>query len=252
MQSHQKLNRIKWQDRSDWYVQPALENWATRRAKWGIWGTSDRELRLLPEDMSGMTCLEIGCGAAYVSAWIAKRGGLAFGIDPTPNQLATAKKLERQYRTGIHLVEGFGETLPFRDATFDFVISEYGASLWADPYQWLPEAVRVMKPDSPLVFMTDHLISFITADEDENVGQTRKLLRSYFDSYKMRWSEDDGIEFHLTHSAWIELFANNGLQVERLLELSAPDEAYSRYPFANPEWSKRWPSEEVWVVRKRG
>lgn len=200
--------------------------------------------------MQGLTCLEIGCGAAYVSAWMAKRGGLVFGIDPTPNQLATAKRLENRYRTGINLVEGFGESLPFVDATFDFVISEYGASLWADPYQWLPEAHRVMKPGGVLTFMTDHLFAFVTAEEGDEEGQATELKRSFFESYRKQWSESDGIEFHLTHSAWISLFIEHGFKILKLHELGAPARAKSRYHYADAQWSKNWPSEEVWVLQK--
>ena len=208
-------------------------------------------LDLLPSDLSGKRCLEIGCGTAYVSAWMARRGGDVFGIDPTPNQLATAIRLESEYLTGINLIEGFGEALPFPDSTFDFAISEYGAALWADPFQWLPEASRVLKQGSPLVIMTDHLLAFVSADENEEVGQTKKLLRSHFDCHRMQWSETDGIEFHLTHGEWIELFRQNDFEVQRLLELGAPENASSRYLFADSEWARNWPAEEVWVVKRK-
>lgn len=250
MQDHQKLNRQKWQGQADWYAIPAEENWKTANAKWGIWGIPEEDLNLLPDDLTGKSCLEIGCGAAYVSAWMARRGGSVVGIDPTPNQLSTATRLEAQYQTGIHLVEGFGESLPFRDATFDFAISEYGAALWADPYQWIPEAARVLKSNGVLVLMVDHLLAFVTAHTDEEIGQTRVLHRSYFDSYRMRWSEEDGIEFHLTHGDWIDLFRENGFEIMKLQELAAPEGATSRYKFSDAEWSKLWPSEEVWTVRK--
>ena len=42
---------------------------------------------------------------------------------------------------------------------FDLVISEYGASLWADPYAWVPECARVLRPGGRLVFLGWELIS---------------------------------------------------------------------------------------------
>jgi hypothetical protein len=29
-----------------------------------------------------------------------------------------------------------GERLPFRDGSFDYAVSEYGAAIWCDPYRW--------------------------------------------------------------------------------------------------------------------
>jgi ubiquinone/menaquinone biosynthesis C-methylase UbiE len=46
----------------------------------------------------------------------------------------------------------------------------------------------------------------------------------------------------LTHSIFV---------VERFLELGAPEEAQSRYTWVDAAWSKKWPTEEVWVLRKQ-
>ena len=66
------------------------------------------------------------------------------------------------------------------------------------------------------------------------------------------WEDCPGeTEFHLTHGDWIALLRDNGFSIERLLELQAPPRASCRFPWANPEWARRWPSEDAWVVRKR-
>ena len=51
---------------------------------------------------------------------MARRGGQVTGIDPTPKQLETARRLEREHGLGVELIEAFGEELPFPDSTFDF------------------------------------------------------------------------------------------------------------------------------------
>ncbi len=45
-----------------------------------------------------------------------------------------------QRETGIEfpLVEAPGESVPLPDASFDLAVSEYGASTWADPFDWIP------------------------------------------------------------------------------------------------------------------
>ena len=66
---------------------------------------------------------------------MARRGGQVTGIDPTPKQLR--RPVASRGSTRVELIEAFGEELPFPNSTFDFAISEYGASLWADPYRWI-------------------------------------------------------------------------------------------------------------------
>ena len=253
LKDHQILNREAWQKLAEEYKEPAEKAWKTDDANWGIWQISESTLNLLPNDLKGMKCIEVGCGAGYVSSWMARRGAKVVGIDPTPNQLETARRLEKEHQLGVEFVEGFGETLPFPDSSFDFAISEYGASLWADPYEWIPEAARVLKPGSQLVFMTNHAFTIccVPDEENENVPISEQLQRPYLGLFKTQWkSPPHEIEFHLPHGDWIKLLRDNGFVIERLLELGASPESKSRYGWANVEWASKWPTEEVWCVRK--
>ena len=71
---HALANREIWQTWAADYVEAAKRAWSGE-PKRGIWGIPDSEVGLLPVDLSGLRCLEIGCGTAYVSAWLARRGG---------------------------------------------------------------------------------------------------------------------------------------------------------------------------------
>src|SRR5213596_3043283 len=97
-------------------------------------------------DVRGLDVVELGCGTAYLSAWLAKRGARPVGVDPTPAQLATARRMMDETGILFPLVEAPAEAVPLPDASFDLAISEYGASLWADPARWLPEAARLPRP----------------------------------------------------------------------------------------------------------
>ena len=111
----------------------------------GANGASPRsELRLLPDDMTGMRAIELGCGTAYVSGWMARRGASVTGIDNSAEQLRTAQRLSEQHGVALELIHGNAEAVPKPDDSFDFAISEYGAAIWADPYQWIPEAHRLL------------------------------------------------------------------------------------------------------------
>ena len=233
-------------------METAEIGWQFGDPKWGIWQIPESRLHLLPVDLTGKKCIEIGCGGGYVSSWMARRGGQVIGIDPTPNQLETAQRLEKEHGLGVEFSDAFGEELPFPESTFDFVISEYGASLWADPYKWIPEAARVLKSGAQLVFMTSHPLAVCCEPDEEDLDtpHSKTLLRPYLGLYKLKWEHSSNeTEFHLPHGELITLLTNNGFVIERLLELGAPRNAESRYSWANSEWASNWPSEEVWCVR---
>ncbi len=252
LEDYQIVNIQAWQKLAEEYKEPAEKAWKSNDPHWGIWHIPESNLELLPHDLKAKKCIEIGCGAGYVSSWMARRGAEVVGIDPTPNQLETARRLEKQYQLGIEFVEGFGEKLPFPDAYFDFAISEYGASLWANPYEWIPEAARVLKQGSQLVFMTNHAFAIccVPDEVDENVPLAERLQRPYLGLFKTQWkSPPHEIEFHLPHGDWIKLLRDNGFVIERLLELGAPFESRSRHGWADAEWASKWPTEEVWCAR---
>ena len=57
---------------------------------------------------------------------------------------AAAARHEFGVEFPLHL--GNAEQTPFPDESFDLAISEYGASIWCDPYRWIPEAARLLRP----------------------------------------------------------------------------------------------------------
>ena len=113
-------------------------------------------------DVSGLDVVELGCGTAYLSAWLAKRGARPVGVDPTPAQLETAREMQKEFGLEFPLVEAVGEDVPLPDASFDLAVSEYGASIWADPYRWIPEAARLLRPGGRLVFLRNSTLSMLS------------------------------------------------------------------------------------------
>ena len=101
----------------------------------------------------GRDVLELGCGTAYLSSWLARRGASVFGIDLSEEQLKTARTLQNEHHLDFPLVQGNAELTPFRDASFDLVISEYGACIWCDHYLWVPEVSRLLRSGGRVVFL---------------------------------------------------------------------------------------------------
>jgi len=249
---HVRRNRVLWDAQAAEYARHGEESWALDAPRWGIWGVPESGLGVLPDDLSGKDAIELGCGTAYISGWLARRGARPVGIDNSEAQLATARRLQEQHGLAFPLLHGNAETVPYQDASFDFAISEYGASLWADPERWVPEAARLLRPDGRLVFLVNAFLLTLCVPAEDGVAATDRLLRSAFGMYRVEWPGDPGVEFHLSHGDWIRLLRRSGFEIEDLVEVRPPDGATTRYPFVTLEWARQWPCEEVWKVRKRG
>ena len=252
---HVAANREAWDRYAPKYAGPGRRAWGEPEPSWGIWGIPESELHLLPDNLEGRDTVELGCGTAYVSAWLARRGARPVGIDNSPAQLANARAFQAEFGLDFPLHLGNAETTPFEDSSFDFAISEYGACLWADPYAWIPEAARILRPGGQLVFLTNGLILSLAVEEyvaDDPAKE--KLQRPMFGMHRTVWPDDSSVEFHLPHGEWIRLLREHGFEIERLVELQAPTDAVDSqsYTFVTADWARKWPSEEVWVARKRG
>ena len=149
---HVAVNREYWDGMAHEWVESGERAWKQAEPTWGQWGIPENELRLLPHDMTGMRAIELGCGTGYVSAWMARRGASVTGIDNSAEQLRTAQRLSEQHGVALNLIHGNAEAVPLPGDSFDFAISEYGAAIWADPYEWIPEAHRLLRPGGTLVF----------------------------------------------------------------------------------------------------
>ncbi|HET8893372.1 MAG TPA: class I SAM-dependent methyltransferase [Gaiellaceae bacterium] len=227
----------------------AARAWAHEEITWGKWRGLESELNILG-DVSDQDVVELGCGTAYFSAWLAKRGARVVGVDPTPAQLATARRLMDETGIRFELVEARGESVPLPDASFDIAISEHGAAAWADPYKWIPEASRLLRTGAVLAFLHSTPLAHICYPD---VGPiTTELQRPYFGLGRTTWEDDGGVEYQLTHGDWIAVLRDAGFEIERLIELQAkPDAEMPRYYVDTPpEWARQWPDEEIWVARK--
>ena len=246
-------NVAEWTDSNAQFTDANAEQaWAPQDLIWGVFGVREDDIGAPLGDVSGLDIVELGCGTAYFSAQLAYRGARPVGVDPTPAQLATARRMMEKAGVSFPLIEAPGEAVPLPDASFDLAVSEFGASLWADPAMWVPEAARLLRPNGRLVFLTNSFISFLCAIDEGGTSET--LQRPQFGQYRLQWPGEKGIEYHIAHGEWIDLLRTNGFDIERLIELKAPPEAkeHDYYNYVTPEWARKWPAEEIWVARLAG
>ena len=247
---HVLRNRTAWDAWAADYEAPGRRNWAQSEPTWGIWSVPESEVGMFPAEARGLDAVELGCGTAYVSAWLARRGARPVGVDNSAAQLANAQRFQREFGLAFPLIQGSAERVPLPDATFDLAISEYGASIWCDPYRWIPEAARLLRPGGQLVFLVNSALLMLTLPDAVDAPAGQALLRPYFGMHRFEWSDDDSVEFHLGHGELFRLLRGSGFQVEDLVEVRPAEGSTTRHPFVPLDWARRWPSEEVWKARR--
>lgn len=245
---HAERNRKQWDQWADDYRDAGRKSWGTNDITWGMWSVSESTIHALGDHSwyTNKDIVELGCGTAYWSAWFARMGARPIGIDNSPEQLATARSLQAEFNLNFPVDLGSAEALPYSDDSFDVAFSEYGASIWCDPFLWIPEAARVLRPEGKLIFLVNSpLLLMCTPLDGSQVVSS--LERPQFGMHRFEWPDDNSVEFHLPHGAMIDVLASHDLRVSRLIELQAPEGATTTYDFVTPEWSRKWPSEEIWV-----
>ena len=163
-------------------------------------------------------------------------------------QLGHAETLMAEAGVAFPLIHASAESVPLADGSFDIVFCDHGAMSFADPYRTVPEVARLLRPGG--LFAFNHLsaiASMAWALDAEEVGD--RLVNDYFGLYAM----DDGetIDFNLPYGEWIRLFRQHGFTIEGLIEPRPATDAVSSYRSESErDWSRRWPHESIWQVRR--
>lgn len=248
--TYTERNRAAWDQWAKDHIVAARKAWAGRELTWGVWGIPESQLGLLAGIPRGADVVELGCGTAAISAWLARAGMRPVAIDISRAQLDVAASLQRELGPSFPLIHANAEQVPFDRDSFDVAISEYGASLWCEPRSWLSEASRLLREDGLLIFVANSAFLMACTEQDGGPAHDR-LVRDYFGIGAIEFPTENVVEFHSTHGGWVRALRDAGFVVEDLVEVRPPAGAKPRFDFASVEWARRWPSEEIWIARKR-
>jgi SAM-dependent methyltransferase len=120
---------------------------------------------------AGQDVLDVGCGTGVVAITAARIGARVRGLDLTPELLERARENARIASVEIEFREGDVEALPFEDAAFDVVLSQFGHMFAPRPDIALAEMLRVLKPGGT--------IAFATWPSELLIGGSFRLVSSY-------------------------------------------------------------------------
>ena len=247
---HVAHNERWWRRRAEDYQIAHAEQLPTRDATWGVFSTPLSEVDALG-DVRGRDVLELGGGGAQFSIALAREGARCTALDNSPEQLVYAQTLideaERVdgVRPDVTLVEANVEDTGLPDGSFDIAFSDYGASMFADPLRWVPEAARLLRPGGRLAF--SQITPMLETCWHERNDITNELVKDYFGMHRI---EADAVLFNLPYGEWVRLFRRSGFTIQDLVE-TRPREGVvdTTYRSANQvAWSRRWPAEMIWVL----
>ena len=120
---------------------------------------------------AGQKILDVGCGTGVVAITAARAGAQVSGVDLTPELLERARDNALVANVEINLREGDVEALPFDDAMFDVVVSQFGHMFAPRPNVAIAQMLRVLKPGGT--------IAFATWPPELLIGSSFRLVASY-------------------------------------------------------------------------
>jgi ubiquinone/menaquinone biosynthesis C-methylase UbiE len=131
-------------------------------------------------DVAGRRILEVGCGAAMCSRWLASRGARPVAFDLSGGMLRHARSLAASTGISVSLVQADAQFLPFASASFDTAFTAFGAVPFvADSARLMREVARVLRPGGRWVFSVTHPTRWMFPDDPGADGLVASM--SYFD-----------------------------------------------------------------------
>lgn len=134
---------------------------AAQREAWAVFAPVEitttipaAKLVKFAEAGAGQSVLDVACGTGVVAVTAACRGAKASGLDLTPALLDRARHNSSVAGVDIEFLEGDAEALPYPDASFDVVLSQFGHIFAPRPDVALKEMLRVLKPGGRIAFST--------------------------------------------------------------------------------------------------
>ena len=212
-------NRASWDAISAAYQEQRFGELYGERLMWSFVSSED-DLHVL-DDVRGKRVIVLGCGGGQDCVALARMGAVAVGIDPSPAQIAYARRYAGQHGApNASFVEGTAEDLTrFDDGSFDLAVSSHALNYVERIDRALAEAHRVLRGGGVLAFAVTHPITVLVSDAPPYV-----IEHSYWDetvdwAWEFEAAPPARFRQHFpTFSRWFELLTDAGFAVERIVE----------------------------------
>jgi ubiquinone/menaquinone biosynthesis C-methylase UbiE len=247
-----RANRSWWDRDADSYHERHGEFLGVADFVWGPERLREADAALLGET-SGRRILEVGCGSAMCSRWLAARGARPVASDLSAGMLRHARVGAAQTGIAVPLVQADAQYLPFADESFDIAFTAFGAVPFvADSARVMREAARVLVPGGRWVFATSHPTRWVFPDDPGPEGLTATM--SYFD--RTPYVEFDAanrptyVEHHRTLGDRVREIVAAGLALVDVVEPEWPPELTEEWGQWSPLRGAILPGSAIYVCER--
>ncbi|CAI7981217.1 Methyltransferase type 11 [Frankia sp. Hr75.2] len=221
---------------------------------WSPEGLRESEARLLG-DVAGRVVLEVGCGGAQCSRWLAGQGATVVATDLSAGQLAQARALNDRTGVSVPLFQADAITLPVRSESVDIACSAFGAVPFVtDSAALMREVARALRPGGRWVFSTTHPFVWCLPDAPDANGLV--VFHSYFDRRAYTEHSETGeptyIEAHRTMGDRVREIIAAGLVLLDVIEPEWPEGHNRVWGQWGPLRGQFVPSTSIFVTAKPG
>lgn len=206
---------------------------------------AEADARLLG-DVRDSDVLEIGCGSAPCSSWLARDGArfvTAFDI---------SLGMLRHADGTVPLVQADAQALPYLDDSFDVAFSVFGALPFVpDVAPVLIDVARVLRPGGRLVFSVTHPVRWIFPDDPAEF----EAQISYFEREYVETGEEGRVtyaEFHRTFGDWVRALTAAGFTLQDIIEPEWPGDLTQTWGQWSPERGAIFPGTAIFIAQAAG
>ena len=221
-----RANRRWWDLDADSYHAEHGAFLGTADFVWCPEGLREEDVHLLGPvaQLAGQLVLEVGCGSAMCSRWLAARGVRTIALDVSAGMLGHAPA-DHAPAGPVVLLQADAQNIPLADASVDHAFTAFGAIPFvADSARVMREVARVLRPGGRWVFSTTHPMRWAFPDDPGPAGLTATM--SYFDRTPYVETDEAGravyAEHHRTMGDRVREIRAAGLVLDDVVEPEWP------------------------------
>ncbi len=219
---------------------------------WCPEGLREADAQLLGE-LAGRRVLEVGCGAAAGSRWLATQGAEVVAVDLSAGMLRHAALAAASSGVRVPLVQCDAMALPFAADAFDTACTAFGAVPFVDDSgQVMREVFRVLRPGGRWVFSVTHPMRWIFLDDPGEPGLV--AVHPYFDRTPYVEYDTTGapsyVEHHRTVGDRVRELVAAGFVLRDIVEPDWPEGHEQIWGQWSPMRGRIFPGTAIFVADK--